>query len=144
MSVRTRCPSGAGRTLSAGISRTTGILQRPLFGHGIILHRRRLTGNDALLGQPGAEVDQPAALAAEWAKRSALPLQLTLAGGAVDAHRTHRPKPSAAAAEREGHVRLGLGRARGQPIPGEKADVAAVMTAADLRVEPRRGRQRDA
>src|SRR5438552_14742944 len=32
----------------------------------------------------------------------------------VDAHRTHRPGPSGAAAEREGHVRLGLGRARGR------------------------------
>src|SRR2546427_5497533 len=70
MSARTRCPSGAGRRLSAGISRATGILQRRLCGHGIILDRRRLTGNGALLGQPGAEVDQPAALAAEWAKRS--------------------------------------------------------------------------
>src|SRR5881398_1120447 len=115
-----------------------------LCGHGIILHRRRLTGNGALLGQPGAEVDKPAALAAERAKRGALPRELTLAGGAVDAHRTHRPRPSAAAAEREGHVRLGLGRARGQSIPGEEADVAAVMTAADLRVEPRGGRQLDA
>src|SRR6184192_2655608 len=142
MSVRTRCPSGAGRRLSAGISRAAGILQRRLCGHGIIL--RRLTGNGALLGQPGAEVDKPAALAAEWAKRGALPLQLTLAGGAVDADRTHRPGPSAAAAEREGHVRLGLRRARGQSIPGEEADVAAVMTAADLGVEPRGGRQRDA
>src|SRR5437763_8984372 len=104
MSARTRCPSGAGRTLSAGISRATGILQRRLCGHGIILHRRRLTGNGALLRQPGAEVDQPAALAAERAKRGALPGELTLAGGAVDAHRTHRPGPSAAAAEREGHV----------------------------------------
>src|SRR5204863_8600239 len=144
MSARTRCPSGAGRRLSAGISRAAGILQRRLCGHWIILHRRRLTGNGALLGQPGAEVDKPAALAAEWAKRGALPLQLTLAGGAVDAHRTHRPGPSAAAAEREGHVRLGLRRARGQSIPGEEADVAAVMTAADLGVEPRGGRQRDA
>src|SRR2546429_9531466 len=137
MSVRTRCPTGAGRTLSAGISRATGILQRGLCGHGIILDRRRRTGNGALLGQPGAEVDQPAALAAERAKRGALPGELTLAGGAVDAHRTHRPGPSGAAAEREGHVRLGLGRARGQSIPGEEADVAAGMTAADLRVEPR-------
>src|SRR5437588_990748 len=93
MSVRTRCPSGAGRRLSAGISRATGILQRRLCGHGIILNRRRLTGNGALLGQPGAEVDQPAALAAEWAKRGALPVQLTVAGGAVDAHRTHRLDP---------------------------------------------------
>src|SRR2546421_7815915 len=92
MSVRTRYRSGAGRRLLAGISRATGILQRLLCGHGI-LHRRRLTGNGALLGQPGAEVDQPAALAAEWAKRGALPVQLTVAGGAVDAHRTHRLDP---------------------------------------------------
>src|SRR5437867_3743781 len=84
----------------------------------------RRTGDGALLGQPGAEVDQTAAFAAEWAKRGALPVQLTVAGGAVDAHRTHRPRPSGAAAEREGHVRLGLGRARGQSIPGEEADVA--------------------
>ena len=46
--------------------------------------RRRLTGDGVLLGQPCAEVDEPAALAAEGPERRLRPVDLALAGGALD------------------------------------------------------------
>src|SRR5215472_17632028 len=51
---------------------------------------------------------------------------------------------SGAAGEREGYVGLGLGRARGQAVPAEEADRAAMMAAADLGIESGGRRQRDA
>src|SRR5258708_40366880 len=49
---------------------------------------------------------------------------------------------SGAAAQRERHVGLGLCRAGRESVPGEKADIAAVVAAADLRIQARRGGQR--
>ena len=52
--------------------------------------RRRLTGNGMLLGQPGAQVDEPATLAAEGAEWGLRPVDLALAGGALDALDGHQ------------------------------------------------------
>ncbi len=45
---------------------------------------RRLTGDGVLFGQPGAEVDQSAALTAEGSERCLRPVDFALAGGALD------------------------------------------------------------
>ena len=52
--------------------------------------RRRLTGYGVLLGQPGAQVDEPATLATEGAERGLRPVELALAGGALDALDGHQ------------------------------------------------------
>jgi len=55
---------------------------------GLILHR--LTRDGVLLGQPGAEIDQPAALAAEGPKGGLRPVDLAVTGGALDALGGHQ------------------------------------------------------
>src|SRR5215469_3765221 len=55
--------------------------------------RLTLPGNRALLTQPGTEIDQPAALAAERPCRRRAPIELAAAGRALDACGTHaRPQ----------------------------------------------------
>lgn len=54
------------------------------------LIRRRLARDGVLLGQPRAKVDQPAALAAEGPERRLSPVDLALAGGALDALHRHQ------------------------------------------------------
>src|SRR5690348_6076383 len=60
-------------------------LVRPLLMLAGCLVRGRLTGDGVLLGQPGAEVDEPAALAAEGPEGRLRPVDLAVAGRALDA-----------------------------------------------------------
>ncbi len=102
-------------------------------------------GIGALLGEPRAQIDQPAALAAERPERRRRPVDLAPAGRTFDAtDRQALRCASGAAAQHERHVGLGLRRACRQAIPGEEAHAAAVVAAADLRIQPGGGRQRDA
>src|SRR6202035_1551018 len=96
--------------------------------------------------QPGAQIQQAAALAAERAKRFAVTLQFSVAGRTVDARRTHRDTAStlSAAAQHERHVRLRLCGPGRHAVPGEAADIAAMVTAADLGVQAHGCWQRDA
>ena len=52
--------------------------------------RRRVTGYGVLLGQPGAQVDEPATLAAEGPERGLRPVDIALAGRALDALDGHQ------------------------------------------------------
>src|SRR5207249_11428978 len=52
--------------------------------------------------------------------------------------------PTRRSSDLERHVSLGLCRTGRQAVPGEEADVAPVVTAADLGVQARGDRQRDA
>jgi len=54
----------------------------------IVLHG--LARDRVLLRQPGAEIDEPAALAAEGPKGGLRPIDLALAGGALDALDGHQ------------------------------------------------------
>lgn len=56
------------------------------FLRGLRLERDRLAGNRVAPGQPAAEVDQPAALAAERPVRRILPVDGTVTGGTGDLH----------------------------------------------------------
>ena len=123
-------------------------LRRPLFRDGVLRRWDALAGDRALPGEPGTEIDQAATLAAERAERRILPVQIALARRTLDACRAHegnfRDERSGAAAQRERDVALRLGRTRGDAVPREEANAAAMVAAADLGVKARGGGERDA
>src|SRR6516165_4307927 len=65
------------------------VLLRPPFRDGVLRRRRTLAGDGALAREPGTEIDEPTALAAERSERRLLPVQFTLARRTLDAGRAH-------------------------------------------------------
>ena len=93
--------------------------------------------------EPGAQIDEPAALAAEGPVcRVRRPFHRPPAGGAFNRryHRRQRPD-SSAASQQEGHIHFHVRGAAGGIEPVQKPNGAAVLAAADLGEQVGIGRQ---
>ena len=101
-----------------------------------------VAGDGALFGEPGAQVHHLAAFAAERPPREVLaPHELALAGGTRTRGALIAPL---AGDELEGDVAFSLRRSRGQAVPAQEAHAAAMMAAADFRIDARVGGHADA
>jgi len=100
----------------------------------LILRGSGLVGNLVLFGEPRAEIDEPAAIAAEWAVLGGRrPFHFAPAGRTF--HYGHQPKPEnlGAAGQEKRYVDFDVRRAGGCIVPVQKANGAAMLIAAHFR-----------
>src|ERR1700679_2798978 len=109
----------------------------------VVCCSRRFIRNSVLFIEPCAQIDEPAALAAEgpvWRMRR--PFHRPPAGGAFSRryHFSLRPESSAASQEK-GHIHFHVGGAAGGIEPIQKPNGATMLAAADLGEQISVGRQ---
>ena len=86
-----------------------------------------------LLVEPGSEIDEPAAIAAEGAiDRFRRPLHGALAGRAFDDRHHGNPRTLGAARQKKRHVHFHVYGAAGGIQPVQKSNSATMLAAADL------------
>src|SRR5258708_1244526 len=109
--------------------RFLGRIRRQLIGRGC-----RFVRNSVLFVEPGAEIDESAAIAAEGSiDRFWRPLHRALTGRAFNdrCHRNSRPD-SSAARQKKRHVDFDVYRTAGGIQPVQKSNSATMLAAADL------------